>query len=71
MKRSELKYMIKELLKEEIGALPGDPKKNIDKVSDIIVSIRHVQQQVFEKKPKVAELLGQAADLLEKAQNSL
>ena len=48
-----------------------EPKKNIDKISDVIVSIRYIQQQIFKTKPKQAELLGNAVDILEKAQSSL
>ncbi len=74
MKKSELKQLIREQLnniKEEIPAKGDEPKKNIDQISDVIVSIRYIQQQIFNKKPKQAELLGKAVELLEKAQSSL
>lgn len=67
MKRSELRTLIR----EEIAAIGNEPKKNIDKISDVIVSIRYIQQQIFKTKPKQAELLGNAVDVLEKAQSSL
>lgn len=74
MKKSELKQLIREQLnslKEEIPAKGDEPKKNIDQISDVIVSIRYIQQQIFSKKPKQAELLGKAVELLEKAQSTL
>lgn len=67
MKKSELRTLVR----EEIAAIGNEPKKSIDKVSDAIVSIRYIQQQIFKTKPKQAELLGKAVEYLEKAQNSL
>ena len=74
MKKSELKQLIREQLnniKEEIPAKGNEPKKNLDKISDVIVQLRRIQQLTFKTKPKQAELIGKAVEILEKAQLSL
>lgn len=65
MKKGEFKQIVR----EEIAKLANEPKKNIDKISDVIVQIRSIQQQTFKTKPKAIAFLDQAVKALEQAQN--
>lgn len=58
-------------INEVIPSAGDEPKKNIDKISDVIIQLRRIQQLMFKTKPKQAEIVGQAIKVLEKAQSTL
>ena len=69
MKNQELKKVIRDIIKEEMSPLPNEPKKNIDKLSDVIVQLRSIEKQIYKNTPKAIPFIENAIKELEKAQN--